>query len=99
MTLSGSSGSSRRMGFDKLAAEIRGIATSSPAGRAAPWSSDANRPPIAGNKAHAAQQAALFPETSPLIDELEDLDVNSLSPIEALNKLFEWQKKYTKGKL
>jgi len=43
---------------------------------------------------HAAQQAALFPETSPLLDELGTLDVNSLSPIEALNKLFEWQKKY-----
>jgi DNA mismatch repair protein MutS len=47
---------------------------------------------------HAAQQASLFPETSPLLDELKDVDVNSLSPIEALNKLFEWQKKYTKGK-
>lgn len=45
---------------------------------------------------HAAQQAALFPETSPLLDELKGLDVNSLSPIEALNKLFEWQKKFTK---
>lgn len=45
---------------------------------------------------HAAQQASLFPETSPLLDELRDVDVNSLSPIEALNKLFEWQKKYTK---
>jgi len=44
---------------------------------------------------HAAQQASLFPETSPLLDELKDVDVNSLSPIEALNKLFEWQKKYT----
>jgi DNA mismatch repair protein MutS len=43
---------------------------------------------------HAAQQAALFPETSPLLDELKDLDVNSLSPIEALNKLFEWQRRY-----
>jgi DNA mismatch repair protein MutS len=43
---------------------------------------------------HAAQQAALFPETSPLLDELKTLDVNSLSPIEALNKLFEWQKKF-----
>ncbi len=45
---------------------------------------------------HAAQQAALFPETSPLLDELGELDVNSLSPIEALNKLFEWKKKFTK---
>ena len=43
---------------------------------------------------HAAQQAALFPETSPLLDELKGLDVNALSPIEALNRLFEWQKKF-----
>ena len=46
---------------------------------------------------HAAQQIMLFPETSPLLNELMELDVNSLSPIEALNKLFEWQRKYTKG--
>jgi len=44
----------------------------------------------------AAQQAALFPETNPLLDELKDIDVNALSPIEALNKLFEWQKKFRK---
>lgn len=47
---------------------------------------------------HSAQQAALFPETNPLIDELSDLDVNSLSPIEALNKLFEWQRRYIRKK-
>jgi DNA mismatch repair protein MutS len=45
---------------------------------------------------HSAQQAALFPETSPLLDELKKVDINSLSPIEALNKLFEWKKKFTK---
>ena len=45
---------------------------------------------------HAAQQAMLFPESSPLLAELRELDVNSLSPIEALNKLFEWQRKFTK---
>lgn len=44
----------------------------------------------------AAQQAALFPETNPLLDELKGIDVNALSPIEALNKLFEWQRKFTK---
>ncbi|KAF0108709.1 MAG: DNA mismatch repair protein MutS [Anaerolineaceae bacterium] len=44
---------------------------------------------------HAAQQAALFPESSPLLEELKELDVNALAPIEALNKLFEWQRKYT----
>jgi len=43
---------------------------------------------------NAAQQVALFPETNPLLDELKALDVNGLSPIEALNKLFEWQKKF-----
>lgn len=42
----------------------------------------------------AARQLALFPETNPLVDELRELDMNALSPIEALNKLYEWQKKY-----
>jgi DNA mismatch repair protein MutS len=47
---------------------------------------------------HTAQQVALFPETNPLLDELAGLDINSISPIEALNKLFEWQKRYTQNK-
>ncbi len=42
----------------------------------------------------AAQQVALFPETNPLLDELGRLDMNSLSPIEALNKLYEWQRHF-----
>lgn len=42
----------------------------------------------------AASQMALFPETNPLLEELKALDVNTLSPIEALNKLYEWQRKY-----
>jgi DNA mismatch repair protein MutS len=42
------------------------------------------------------QQIALFPETNPLLEEINNLDMNSLSPIEALNKLYEWQRKYTK---
>jgi DNA mismatch repair protein MutS len=41
-----------------------------------------------------ARQLALFPETNPLLDELKAIDINGLSPIEALNKLFEWQRKY-----
>ncbi len=40
------------------------------------------------------RQLALFPETNPLLDELEAIDMNALSPIEALNKLYEWQRKY-----
>jgi DNA mismatch repair protein MutS len=47
----------------------------------------------------AAQQVALFPETNPLLDELKILDVNTLSPLEALNKLFEIQKRYFGNKL
>jgi hypothetical protein len=30
------------------------------------------------------------------LDELMGLDVNALSPIEALNRVFEWQKKFAK---
>jgi DNA mismatch repair protein MutS len=44
----------------------------------------------------AARQMALFPETNPMLDELKELDVNALSPIEALNKLYEWQRKFLK---
>ena len=44
----------------------------------------------------AARQLALFPETNPLLDELKGLDINALSPIEALNKIYEWQKQYLK---
>lgn len=47
---------------------------------------------------NAARQLALFPETNPLLDELKGLDMNSLSPIEALNKLYEWQRKYLERK-
>jgi DNA mismatch repair protein MutS len=42
----------------------------------------------------SSQQVQLFPATNPLLDELKQVDVNSLSPIEALNKIYEWQKKF-----
>lgn len=42
-----------------------------------------------------AQQAALFPETSPILEELEQLDVTSMTPLEAINKLYEWRRRYT----
>jgi DNA mismatch repair protein MutS len=41
------------------------------------------------------QQMVLFPETNPFVEELKALDINTLSPIEALNKLYEWKRKYT----
>lgn len=40
------------------------------------------------------EQLILFPETNPLLAELKDLDINALSPIEALNRLYEWQRKF-----
>jgi DNA mismatch repair protein MutS len=44
----------------------------------------------------AGHQLALFPETNPLLEELKEIDANALSPIEALNKIYEWQRKYFK---
>ncbi len=44
-----------------------------------------------------AQQIALFPETSPILEELADLDINALTPLEAMNKLYEWQRRYARG--
>ncbi|NPV76974.1 MAG: DNA mismatch repair protein MutS [Anaerolineae bacterium] len=41
------------------------------------------------------QQMVLFPETNPLLNELKSLDINTLSPIEALNKLYEWKRKFS----
>jgi DNA mismatch repair protein MutS len=41
----------------------------------------------------AGMQLALFAQTDPLRDELAQLDVLSLSPLEALNKLFEFAEK------
>ncbi len=40
------------------------------------------------------RQMALFPETNPLLLDLKGLDINALSPIEALNKLYEWKKRF-----
>jgi DNA mismatch repair protein MutS len=41
-----------------------------------------------------SRQLALFPETNPLLEDLKDLDINSLSPIEALNTLYEWKRRF-----
>ena len=40
------------------------------------------------------KQMALFPKTNPLLDELRKLDMNELSPLEALNLLFNWKNRY-----
>jgi len=48
-------------------------------------------------KEAASQQLPLLGQKSPLFDELEKLDINSLTPLEALNKLYELQKKAKEG--
>ena len=40
------------------------------------------------------QQLALFPENNALLDAFTDLDINSLTPIEALNLLYDWKRRY-----
>lgn len=44
----------------------------------------------------AGIQMALFPETNPIIDALAKVDVNVLSPIEAINLLYEWKTRFGK---
>lgn len=53
-------------------------------------------PNAAINPSHLrpAQQVALFPEISPILEELQKLDVTSITPMEAINKLYEWKRKY-----
>ena len=44
-------------------------------------------------KKKIAEQISFFGQKSPLIDEINELDIESLTPLEALNKLYELQKK------
>ncbi len=43
-----------------------------------------------------SQQKTLFPETNPILEELEKIDLNTMTPLEAINHLHEWKKKYRK---
>jgi DNA mismatch repair protein MutS len=40
------------------------------------------------------EQLRLFPENNPLMDAFNKLDLESLTPIQALNKLYEWKKAF-----
>jgi len=48
-------------------------------------------------KEDASQQIPLFGPKSPALEELEKLDVDSLSPLEAITRLYELQKKAREG--
>ncbi len=40
-------------------------------------------------------QLQLFPENNPILKSLEEIDINTISPIEAINLLYEWKKKFS----
>jgi len=55
------------------------------------------RKPNEANAEAPVQQMALFAVDNPLLDELRALDANTMTPVEALNKLYEWQARFRKG--
>ena len=48
-------------------------------------------------KKEVARQISFLGQQSPVVEELEELDINSLTPLEAINKLYELQKKAREG--
>ncbi len=52
----------------------------------------------AGPESAAGRQLALFPEVNPLLDELRKMDLAEMSPLEALNKLFDWKRQFGQAK-
>ena len=50
-----------------------------------------------GRRKEPTQQLTLFGQKPPVLEELEKLDINSLTPLEALTKLYELQKKAREG--
>ena len=41
-----------------------------------------------------SEQLRLFPETNPIRDELQSMEINDISPVEAINILYTWKQKY-----
>jgi DNA mismatch repair protein MutS len=41
-----------------------------------------------------ARQLSMFPQKNPILEELKKIDLNSLPPLEALNRLYEWQQRF-----
>jgi len=58
---------------------------------------DGLKPPKKRSKEPPPLQVSFFGERSPMMEELAKLDINSLTPLEALNKLYELQKKAKEG--
>lgn len=54
----------------------------------------ADRQSVLNEPSVPTDQLLLFPETNPIVDALKALDVDNLSPIEAINTLYTWKKKF-----
>ena len=54
-------------------------------------------PTAAAQPSHlkSVQQMALFPASSPILEELQKLDITTITPLEAINKLYEWKRRFT----
>jgi len=57
----------------------------------------AAKPPARRQPKETAAQIPLFGQKSPLIEELEKLEIDGMTPLEALNKLYELQRKAREG--
>ena len=52
--------------------------------------------PISFSKQPSSGQPTLFSESNPLLDKLDELDIESISPIEALNTIYKWKQEFNK---
>ena len=55
------------------------------------------KPAAKGRRKEPAPQIPLFGQKSPLLEELEKLEIDGMTPLEALNKLYELKKKAGEG--
>ena len=52
--------------------------------------------PIHSNQLDQPMQLPIFDQENPLLDELKELDIDAISPIEALNIIYKWKKEFNK---
>jgi len=52
--------------------------------------------PTPASKQERSGQFPLFEQSNPLLDKLKKLDIESISPIEALNTIYKWKKEFNK---
>jgi DNA mismatch repair protein MutS len=59
---------------------------------------EVQRSPTGAPKRRVAQQLTFLAASDPVLDELKGLDISTMSPLEAINKLYELQEKAEGGK-